>query len=250
MNCAIRSSSTSLVRPATSASDAVTSVRLSVASSAMRATADAAAAASLGGTSRPVRPCSTIVRTPPTSVATTGRPAACASKSTDGTPSVSETWRNAWLDAVPLPELLAGFHVARELERLRDAELLRTPLERRPVAALADHFEPPAGVALAEELQHIGEQQRVLLGLEPTDAQKPELALPAAIQRLLRRHEVGGRDLREADREHRRASARERPLERASDDDVGQRRASRRNACSRACPAAKATGFPGKRCDT
>ncbi len=51
------------------------------------ATASASARASPGGTSQPVLPGSTVSRAPPWSVATTGRPIACASTTTRPKPS-------------------------------------------------------------------------------------------------------------------------------------------------------------------
>ena len=94
-NRATRPLSLSRVTSRTRSSPARASRSRNSGSSPIRRSAAAAASGSPGGIRSAASPAASA--TPPTAVATTGRPAAKASKRTCGTPSVQETWRSAWL---------------------------------------------------------------------------------------------------------------------------------------------------------
>jgi succinoglycan biosynthesis protein ExoA len=93
---------------------------------------------------------------------------------------------------VSLSQLGAEGNPARDLERSVQPKLARLLLERTAEGPVTDDLESPVA-GLAEPCQDLGQQQRVLLLLETSDAEQPN-GLPPARPRFL-----GGVDLMVAD---------------------------------------------------
>ncbi len=144
---------------------------LSASSSASCVTAPSAAApASPGRISSAASP--TPAATPPTAVATTGRPVAKASISTCGNPSVQRDVEQHVARAVELEQLVPHRHVAEQLGVLGNSQLAQaTRRVRRPGLPRRTTSSRQRGSAACSKGQDVGEQQRVLLLVEPADAQ-------------------------------------------------------------------------------
>ncbi len=124
------------------------------------------------GTRNPVSPSSTTSETPPTSVATTGLPAASASMIVAGVPSLAEVSTTASRDREPGRDVLL---VAEKEARARDPELVRALLEPPAVVAVADEEEKRVDAAPAER----DERRQQVVGLlhgghpaEPADDER------------------------------------------------------------------------------
>lgn len=68
--------------------------------------------------------------------------------------------------------------MADDLDRIGDAELLGQHLQLAAQRPVAGHGELPPIVPAAEEREDLGEQQRVLLRLQTTDAEHSPFAVP------------------------------------------------------------------------
>ena len=164
--------------------------------SAARAIAAPSATGSCGGTSRPVRRCSIISGTPPTSVATTGRRSAiasrmarpCASRYDGSTATSSAAVTAGHVVAQPVKRTLAP---GRALARA-DAAIARARSPSRSSdsawASSSSRCEPSPTIS-SRALRHLGqhhrprlEQRRVaLLRLEPGDHADQRRALREAV---------------------------------------------------------------------
>jgi succinoglycan biosynthesis protein ExoA len=83
--------------------------------------------------------------------------------------------------AVHLEQSAAERDIAAQLALIGDLELLQAGLEGIGQAPLAADEHPPTGVAFAQQRQDVGEQQRILLGVEaPNRQQRQDIALVRA----------------------------------------------------------------------
>ena len=92
--------------------------------------------------------------------------------------------------AVQVEQARPEGNVAQQLCPLGDPELAQAILQRRLHGALPADDQPPAIAAAHEARQHVGQQQGVLLGLQPADADHPQLAPVGAFERRLGGNEV------------------------------------------------------------
>src|SRR5439155_13417239 len=89
--------------------------------------------------------------------------------------------------AVLLPEARPVRHVAEQLPGVFEPELRDAGGQPLGERALAGHGEPPGAVAPPQAREHLCEKQRVLLGIEPADAEHPQAAVPRPRQCVLDR---------------------------------------------------------------
>ena len=93
--------------------------------------------------------------------------------------------------------------MAGQLGPLGHAELPQSLPERAPKGAVAADEQAPGTPGVQEPAKDIGDQQRVLLRVEPPDADQPQLAVVGAAGRQLGRDHVLGIDQRHGDLEQR-----------------------------------------------
>jgi succinoglycan biosynthesis protein ExoA len=99
--------------------------------------------------------------------------------------------------AVQIEQSSVERNVTPQLAVICEPELLDARAELVREVALAADDQPPARVAVAQQLEHVSEQQRVLLGVDPADREQAEplgvVAAPGGPRTGL---EVGGADQR------------------------------------------------------
>jgi hypothetical protein len=92
--------------------------------------------------------------------------------------------------AVALPQPAVERHVAEQLGVVLvsvGAEALGQLVAHRPDAA---HDEPPPRVLAPQPREHVGEEQRVLLRVEPADAERGQLPVVRTGESLFTRSDV------------------------------------------------------------
>ena len=89
--------------------------------------------------------------------------------------------------AIHVEQAVGDRHVAEQVGVVGDTEVLEPLPELAFHRALAAHEQPEPLVALPQARQHVGQQQRVLLGLQPADGQHAQLpAVPHALCGIVR----------------------------------------------------------------
>lgn len=88
--------------------------------------------------------------------------------------------------------------MTEELDRVRYAELARTPSERLREQAVAGHSKTPTRLARAQAGDHVRHRQGVLLRIEPPDPEEAEFVGPRSRERRLGRDDLVGADERDA----------------------------------------------------
>jgi len=106
-------------------------------------------------------------------------------------------------DPVEIEQTLAERNVAADLAVAREAEHAQPVAQRAREIALAADDESPARVTLAQQRERVGEQERVLLGVEAADAEQLERWSGVVAARALAGTDVTRRDERDGGGEHR-----------------------------------------------
>ena len=124
---------------------------------------------------------------------------------------------------VQIEEGVAVWDVAREREIVDDAELRRPRRDGRGELALSDRHEAPGSARVAEAREDLGQEKRILLVIEPPDAQQLELTAPVLPDHVLGGCDSRAPDERDADDVNAAVSgAAVLPAERLADDDRGK----------------------------